>query len=399
MDYEKRLCYAPAFVKVAFYGTNDLIKKQFELLLKKQICLVCYKEAKTVKEMSKLLGMDAVYINDAVNELESNKLLKMQGKKYITNFCMIPLVQSDIVYSIKHEYFIQNNFSERIQKFLLDKKQEILDLGFYGNNFDYNFLLWILNYIISSEISMIIRKKYLCGKIDDLNPNNIPYEPFSVKAEYEYAEENNDFEKNSNSKKNKVLIVFSDVTTVDFGECQFYKMINVSSGNANDSNDIDDDFNENGDDYERLLINLKKGYIEHGEISLLLNIVNGKKSFSEREEKSLEIMENSGFVQKEKDEYKCMIPVFTKEQIRRLYEILYDSAADFADEIYEGIGKKIEKQLIPYIRKDDDLLYQFYYYWLVSYMSPTDELFEYCMNNSDLSDNFSDINTPAILVI
>lgn len=402
MDYETRLCYAPAFVKVSFCGTDDAVKNQFESLLKKQICLVCYKEAKSVKEMSNIFRMDAIYIKEAVDELEANKLLKLKGKKYLTNFCMIPFAHSQEAYSIKHKYLLQNNFPERVQKLLLEKKEAIVDLGFYGCDFDYNYLLWILYYIISSEICRNIRKKYFEKKAELLNIPSYSLEGFSVKAEYEYAEENNRLEKKDFAENKKFSTVVSKLTTTDFGECQFYKVFNVSSvvgNNENNSGEIKDDFIEMGDEYERTLIYLKKGYIDHGELSLLLNIIKNKQSFTERELKSLEIMEKVGLVKKVEDKYKCMIPVFTKSQMKKLCKILDDSASVFADEIYENLGCTIENELISYIRKEEGLLHHFYYNWLVSYINPVEELFEYGLNDKNFYDCISTLSAPDCFLV
>ena len=87
----KQLSYAPAEFQISYCGYASPAMKQMQDLIKKQLALLCYDEAKSVDELSEALQTRREFIQDAVDSMTRIKMMKQIDGKYLTLFPMLHL--------------------------------------------------------------------------------------------------------------------------------------------------------------------------------------------------------------------------------------------------------------------------------------------------------------------
>lgn len=151
--------YAPAAVDL-FYGF--CCGKAEEIMNQKiaqQIAVIARGEPKTVNQISDEMGVAPVYVEDIVSQMLTCSLLKESGNgRYVTNFCVFPFNIYYRVVSEMNQLFHESEFPRRITEMLYDLKNEITALDFYGNDFDYSYLLWLLYVHAGNEMGFLSAK-------------------------------------------------------------------------------------------------------------------------------------------------------------------------------------------------------------------------------------------------
>jgi hypothetical protein len=119
-------------------------------LIKQNICLLCYREPKTIDQIADYTGIPKPYFEDDLNWLVDHDFLKKVGSGYSTDF---------IIYSRRTSQLNLGVFADTRAKyidvmldFLVRNGQAIRDIGFYGSDFPYNRLLWPLIMIFSGKL-------------------------------------------------------------------------------------------------------------------------------------------------------------------------------------------------------------------------------------------------------
>lgn len=386
------LCYAPAWIETSFCGNSKQAVEVLNYRLNKQICLFCYEEAKSINEISNAFSTAEEFLDETLTTLTDLNILRKTGTKYITNFIMIPSYEQSRAFYESYKCCIEKNFPERIHNCLLELESEIRKLIFYGNTFDYKYLLWILysladNAIIEQTVSFFPR-----GKNATLQNENFPLSdefPFSIRAAYRYQDDGRIFgEEFSDSESNiiagedkmcpqKIPLYSSNykvIKTQDFG--------NIHFNNAFDAPPFKCSYNFDEDTF-----NEKNGrFIEPGTLSVLIKKINNPKyELTEAEKKYFVHAEESGYAFEKDGTFQCNIPVFTNDVWKKLNLLLRKAMKPFAEEIVQSCGKKVEEIILPFIRKEDDsLLDQFYSFWISSYLSTNNLLYWYGINKGGL---------------
>lgn len=396
MQNDLRLSYAPAYVDLSFTGKPGDVVFLLNSLFPQQICLFCYETPKSIKEISETLGMDAVYIKEVITPLlQNNVLKKVENKKIQTNFCMFPVSKAKKVLEINLNCMINKKIPQRLTQALFNQKDKILNLDFYGNSFDFNYLQWIFYSQLAIKIS-----NQIAGKIPDeqkVQINRFDAIPipgvydFSLKGEYQYKDDkienadlsfsDNDIWENSSEvlgKKNvaKYSTSFSLIETTEYGWCQY--------NNAFDAPPFETSVPKwqtseilNRDELGR--------FIDSSMLSLLIKIsLSDNYQLNKNEIETLESFEKRGFVVKENNLYKCQFPIFTKSTWQKIDDILNEITVSFADEIIDECGKQIEQILLPCLRNDKELESQFYTFWFNAFLNPDRALFSYGINTCNL---------------
>lgn len=104
------------------------------------IAWACYRDALTVEEISRETGVASVYLEYYLNQLTKMDYLKKTGGKYRTNFYIQSVELAD-----KHcEYTVSNaeEITKRSLEALKSRLDEILSIGFMGNDIDRDMLTW-----------------------------------------------------------------------------------------------------------------------------------------------------------------------------------------------------------------------------------------------------------------
>ena len=166
--------YAPAnLILWGSYGIPHYWNSISDVLTK-QIFVSCWKEAKTIQDVSDEIGVAPVYFEEKLKYLLENKFIKETSKgRYLTDFCILPEQKyTDFLYELS---IIYDNIGAEITEAISKVESEVRKLDFYGNDFPYDYLLWLL-YIyacagISNSMLEIYKNKW-SGKVPDNNGKN-----------------------------------------------------------------------------------------------------------------------------------------------------------------------------------------------------------------------------------
>ncbi len=112
------------------------------------ILLAAYKEPITITELCEELGISAPYIEDEVEYLVKNQLMKEVSKgKYQTDFVILPGNNPNVANKIYSTVFPE--FYEKLIAFIESKKALLTEERFNTAGFSWERLLWIYIHIIS----------------------------------------------------------------------------------------------------------------------------------------------------------------------------------------------------------------------------------------------------------
>lgn len=171
MDNTGRSAYAPAELNLSGgYSIPDYWDKISDIMTK-QILVACRKQSRSVREIADEIGVAPVYFEEKLKYLLDNKFLKETSNgKYITDFIIFPSqVNADFIYELSLTY---GNIGIEITDAILSVVDKIRALGFYGCDFEFDYLLWIL-YVyactaLSDTMLNIYRGKW-AGKVPEGN--------------------------------------------------------------------------------------------------------------------------------------------------------------------------------------------------------------------------------------
>ena len=156
MDKDNQKIYRPGRLGVALSGTFNTPWSECDTavversLIKQNICLLCYREPKTIDQIAEDTGIPKPYFEEDLNWLAEHDFLKKNGARYSTDF---------VVYSRRTSQRNLGVFAETRSKyidvmldFLVKNKQAIRDIGFYGSDLPYDRLLWPLIMIFTGKL-------------------------------------------------------------------------------------------------------------------------------------------------------------------------------------------------------------------------------------------------------
>ena len=139
--------YRPGKLHMAVSGNSgpapDTLKIN-ESLIKQNICLACYKEAKTTDELVDMLGVAKAYVEYELKWLVERQFLQCNNGRYNTMFS----IKGYDFHTKVLLLFLENKtvFSDVIIDKLVAEQDKIKAIGFYGSNQPIEKLLWFLLY-------------------------------------------------------------------------------------------------------------------------------------------------------------------------------------------------------------------------------------------------------------
>lgn len=137
------------------------------------ILLAAYKQPLSISELCEELGISAPYIEDEVEYLVQNQLMKEVSKgKYQTDFVILPGNNLALANKIYEECFPE--FFEKLISFLESKKALLTEKRFNTAGFDWNRLLWVYLHLFPEiQIGFYTYANKITVKYDDipLRPN------------------------------------------------------------------------------------------------------------------------------------------------------------------------------------------------------------------------------------
>lgn len=127
-----------------------------------QIMVICRDKQKSVNEIADEMGVAPVYLEDFLEQMTKKRLLLTSAKgKYLANCCVFPKQTYTEAKLYANKVFHNGGFPEKITEKLFGLKDNITSLDFYGNDFDYGYLMWLLYVAAGDCFGVIGREKYL----------------------------------------------------------------------------------------------------------------------------------------------------------------------------------------------------------------------------------------------
>lgn len=369
--------YAPAEVDY-FFGYNchnaHIIMAE---KIPRQTAVICRGEGKSLVEISDELGVAPVYLEDFVRKMTDEGLLKKQGDKYLTNFCVFP---KEIYAKAKHKAhltLIENNIPEKISKALEGIKEKITALDFYGNDFDYGYLMWIFYSWAAYFAGVDATEKYI-KKYGDRYPNETERE-YRITLQYILPDENPDLSEYVNVKQMHWSNLGNQYKTAEFGLVDYVNGFECEPFECG----VREEFMYGRD-----------CWVDENNISLLIALSRepSKALNKFEEEKAADFIQN-GVITKTSRGLRVNLPIMSLEVIGKIRALIDEAVKPIAEEYAETISKSVEEIVLPYVRKD--LMSNFIHWDMQMFFKPVGELYYYGLNDSEYLQKPEDYSRSA----
>lgn len=130
---------------------NPDTNKVNESLIKQNLCLLCYKDGKTLDELAELTGIPKPYLEFDLEWLVRREFLSLNGRKYNTTFPIVSRKhfqnRGALYQSTRKEYI------DKIIEYLWDNEEKIRSINFYGSDFPTEKLMWSIIMMFTSYVS------------------------------------------------------------------------------------------------------------------------------------------------------------------------------------------------------------------------------------------------------
>ena len=356
-----KTAYAPADVN--WFGGYSA-RKAFLLMGSSKICpqvmVICRSEAKTVNEIADEMGVAPLYLEEIIEKMISTSLLVSPAKgKYIANHCIFPREQYTKADIYACDIFHDDGYAKKINDVLLSLKDKITALDFYGNNFDYSYILWIL-YVIAGDFFGIHGKNHYIAKY---NIKDEAERKYRLTMHYTLPDETFDTSIRSRLRTANWSNLHQDFTTSEYGKIEFVNDYEYEPF-PNDNNDETD------------WLKGRDKWIDGNNIVLLVALSeNPEKKFSVHEEAVVADFLKNGLLKKENDKLIVQLPIFRREIYNEICELVSAEIKPIAEEYADKVGVNVEKILLPYVRKD--LMSNFIHWDMRMFFQQTCSLFYY----------------------
>lgn len=374
----KQLSYAPAEIDINFNNGGWAAYYQSKTLLNRQIMLLCYENPKSIEELSEILEVAGEYIYDAVSGMAKDKLLSEEDGKYYTTFPMFSKYEIRKAKLESNKAILEAGLPKKFDELLDSLKDRIISVDFYGNNFNWKYLKWVIYKFASDRLGNLLQQVYI-QKTDEvvIDRNSMSTQNYSygVIGEYKYADDTI-YEQMEDVKETLTFYTWSfyDFSVQDYGWVQRVFM---------DAKPFPASWGWEDNKYHPE--KSRGDYIKISDVSLIFQLIeNPAKALNENEKKAAEEMLSHGVLNEViidgKKAYKPAIPVFNKKAVQEINIILEEALKPVALEFAKTICERIEKILLPSMYGRKERLAQFYIYWLDCYFGPTKEFFWYGIN-------------------
>lgn len=331
-----------------------------------QVMVICRNEAKNVNEIADEMGVAPVYLEEILEKMEKEQLLISPAKgKYLANCCIFPREKYMQAELFACDIFHDNHFGERITHKLLGIKDKITSLDFYGNHFDYSYLMWLL-YVQAGYIICDIGEKYYESK----NGSKYPKEAdrnYNVTMHYVLPDEIFNDSIYGKLRDKSWSCLEQSFITADYGKALFRNDYEIDPFPCEQ---VDDNNWRLGRDT----------WVDGNNISLLISLSeNPKRKLSVHEEAMAAEFLKKGLLKKEDNRLSVQLPIFNQETHQKIQDILREELKEIAEEYIEFISEGIKEILLPYVRKD--LMSCFVNWDMLCFFEPKRALFYYGWND------------------
>jgi RNA polymerase sigma-70 factor (ECF subfamily) len=322
--------------ELEFYGDASQPWMAISSLIDRQILFLCREKSQTLAQLSKQMEVPQLFIEDSLKKLlRANVLFEEKKDHYLTDFTIFPKSVIRKAEEINSQVSEKLKIAERFFDILTSMKDELLKEDFYGNDFDWEYLLPY--FIIRSDREFgkkeggdYLREKYGKGLPDRFWRN------FYLSG---YFEDQPD----GAAKKEDSIIGpgynYEIYNLPDHVHIEVHNTINTMH------------YEKDGHSYS---LDMDRLYWLNGKnAGLYIELIkNPKKALSEKEELLAADMMNNGVLEKCGDGYKGKVPVISFDLIDKWCKIWHEKFKELSVEYYEALYKAQENLVLPYIRHD-----------------------------------------------
>ena len=364
MSKTGRFSYAPADVS-RFWGYRAMEAEKViqGSKMAPQVMVLCRQEAKTVNEIADEMGVALIYLEEVVeNMLEQNLLVESGKGKYLANCCVFPEQAYVGARAYSSKMFHEKEFPKRITEKLLGLKEKIQAMNFYGNNFDYSYLMWLLYVIAGDCLGICGNQKYLekyAGKVAD-EPDRV----YRLTMQYTLPEESLDSSVYREIKAKSWSNLHQQFATSDYGNLSYVNNYAVEPFPVKRKNDVLE------------WISGRDEWVDGSNISLLMALAeNPGKELTVHEQAKAAAFLKKGLLKKDGENLIVQLPIFEKKVLGEIEKLVHDEVLEMAEEYALLVGDAVEKKLLPYVRKDQ--MSNFIYWDMMVFFHSIGELFYY----------------------
>lgn len=374
----KQLSYAPAEIEINFNNNGWEAVYETETLLNKQILLLCYAESKSMEDISQILEVAPEYIEDAVKRMVAVKILKDDNSKFYTTFPMFSKYEIRKAKLETNKTILETKLPQKLDQLIDSLKDEITAVDFYGNDFNWNYIKWIIYKFADDRFGNCLQQLY-AQKTNEvvidksfMRTQNYSY---GLIGEYKYADDTL-LDQLEDVKECLPFYTWSyyDFTLQDYGwtQRQFLDVapFPASWGHADGAYHPECGRGE---------------YIKVSDVSLIYKLIeNPTRPLNQNEKKAVKEMLSHGVLKETTIDgakaFKPAIPVFRSAAAKEINSILEKAIKPLAQEFADTVCNRIEKLLLPSMHNRQERLTQFYLFWMSSYFGTTREFFWYGIN-------------------
>ena len=322
--------------ELEFYGDASQPWMAVSSLIDRQILFLCREKSQTVNQLLKQMQIPRLFLEESIQKLiRANVLFEEKQGKYLTDFTIFPKSVIRKAEEIDSQICKDLKIAERYFEILTDMKQDILKEDFYGNDFEWEYLLPYFIIRSDREFGMKTGGEYLREKYGKGLPDRF-WRNFYLSGYYED-------EPDEASKKEDSIIGpgynFEIYNLPDYGHIEVHNTINTMH------------YEKDGHSYSLDLDRLD--WLNSTNAGLYLELIkNPEKILSEKEEVLVADMMNNGVLEKTSEGYKGNIPVISFALIDKWCKIWHEKFKELSIEYYDALYKAEEKVVLPYIRHD-----------------------------------------------
>ena len=323
-------------LELEFYGDASQPWMAVSSLIDRQILFLCREKSQTVNQLLKQMQIPRLFLEESIQKLiRANVLFEEKQGKYLTDFTIFPKSVIRKAEEIDSQICKDLKIAERYFEILTDMKQDILKEDFYGNDFEWEYLLPYFIIRSDREFGMKTGGEYLREKYGKGLPDRF-WRNFYLSGYYED-------EPDEASKKEDSIIGpgynFEIYNLPDYGHIEVHNTINTMH------------YKKDGHSYSLDLDRLD--WLNSTNAGLYLELIkNPEKILSEKEEVLVADMMNNGVLEKTSEGYKGNIPVISFALIDKWCKIWHEKFKELSIEYYDALYKAEEKVVLPYIRHD-----------------------------------------------
>ncbi|QNO14216.1 RNA polymerase sigma factor [Alkalicella caledoniensis] len=289
-------------------GPNPDIRKINDSLVRQNICLLCYRKAKTIDEISELTGIPKPYLEYDLNWLVKQEFLVLDGRKYTT---IIPIIGKKHRQDIGDLYLsTRATYIDKVISHFINSEDKIRSLGFYGSDLEFGKLMWPIIMMFLSYFSRNSKVAISLKTMDDraIRPDGGRY--YVVGNDLSDSQDLNPNGYFTPKDWKDFYGICSDSCATDSAYESYY-WLGV--------------YNFKGVEYHPDIVNCSKGdqKVWHRLLCSLTESSFDPNRLTSCEKEKLAIAIQRGLVKKSGNDYKLNSIVMTKEQLTKLQEEIF----------------------------------------------------------------------------